>query len=191
MKQTWIRNVKVMVLRNQSGSRSANIRSWSTGTNREKERGLAPGLTRAAAVAERSWKLRYSEGLPEAVGETHITRTWCGEVTGFYEDLCFRKTKEAKIKTELHLTLQVGTWSPHTSSLGDQWLVLGTRSLAIILGDCWLLCVGGLGRECPSKLKVFLQVLEVDCPHLWQHKISWLMGTRMGRKLAMDFVTNW
>lgn len=37
-KQTKIRNAKVMVLKNQSGSRSANRRTWLTESNRKKER---------------------------------------------------------------------------------------------------------------------------------------------------------
>lgn len=51
----------------------------------------------------KSCKLRYSEGLPEAAGESQVTRNGCGEVTGFYTDLCFRKTKEAKMMTNVNL----------------------------------------------------------------------------------------
>lgn len=58
-KQTKIRNVKVMVLKNQSGSRSANRRTWLSKSNQEKEKWNrppmpppSPGVAKAAAVAE-------------------------------------------------------------------------------------------------------------------------------------------
>lgn len=53
------------------------------------------------SLRQRQWgkscKLRFS--LPEAVGESQVT--WNGEVTGDYMDLCFRKTKEARMKIKV------------------------------------------------------------------------------------------
>ena len=54
-----ISNVKVMVLKNQPGSRSANRRTWLSESNQEKEKWNrlpmpppSPGVAKAAAVAE-------------------------------------------------------------------------------------------------------------------------------------------
>jgi hypothetical protein len=48
----------------------------------------APGVTKAA-VAE-----------VESSDAVKVVWNWYGEMTRFYVDLCFRKTKEAKMKTE-------------------------------------------------------------------------------------------
>lgn len=102
------RNVKVMVLKKSIWKQTCQRKNAAEGreSNQDQEKwhwlpalpSPTPGVTKAAAVSERSPQLRYSEGIPEAVGETQITWNWCGEVTGFYMDLCFRKTKEAQTK---------------------------------------------------------------------------------------------
>lgn len=71
-----------------------------------------PRVTKAAAVGEvaSSGPVKVSE----AAGEIQVTwnRCWDGEVTEFYTDLCFRKTKEAKMKTKVSLAPVARNWVP-------------------------------------------------------------------------------
>lgn len=104
-----------MVLKNQSGSRSANRRTWLNGVFPGKgrcKRAPTPSpcpWCRQGRCSGRSQKLRYSEGLPEAVGGTQVIWDPCGEVTGF--DLHFRKTKRPERKPNQIQLLPPGTWS--------------------------------------------------------------------------------
>lgn len=83
--------------------------------------------------------------------EAQLTWNWCGEVTGFYTDLCFRETKEAKPETQWNLTLRPGTWPTHMNS---------NYSRGQLAAQC-----GWSGRRMPIDMKgISLQVREVDCP---------------------------
>lgn len=48
------------------------------------------------------------------MGETQVTWNGCGhgEVTGFYTDLCFRETKEAKMEIKVSLAPIARNWVP-------------------------------------------------------------------------------
>lgn len=90
---------------------------WSSpGRRREANRPPLPPqpwVTKAAALGE-SCKLRFSEGLPEAAGETQVTWSgWGGWGRDrILRDLCFRKTKEAKMKTKVSLAPIARNWVP-------------------------------------------------------------------------------
>lgn len=68
------------------------------------------------------------------MGETQVIWNWCGEVTGFYVDLCFRDTEEAKPNPSKAQFLHPGAWSTHTNNLGGRWLEPGPKQSAIIPG---------------------------------------------------------
>lgn len=140
-----MRNVRVMVFKNQSGSRSTNVSLWSAGIQpgkgrQQTSRGLlcpSPAVTKAAAAG--SWKLRYSEGLPEAGGETRVTWTGVQRGQDSMQACALGKLKRPKGTPERTLLLWAGMGFPHVSGLGEQWLVLGR--LAVIPGNRQLLHV--------------------------------------------------
>lgn len=99
----------------------------------EKEGGEpAPPPPQPWSLRQRQWgkscTLRYSEGLPEAAGESQVTQNGCGEITGVYTDLCFRKTKEAKMKTNMSLAPIARNYM--RAALGERWLALGTKEVS-------------------------------------------------------------
>lgn len=131
-KHIRIRNVKVMVLKKKKINLEADhCGQWES--TWEKEGGEpAPPPPQPWSLRQRQWgkscTLRYSEGLPEAAGESQVTRNGCGEITGVYTDLCFRKTKEAKMKTNMSLAPIARNYM--RAALGERWLALGTKEVS-------------------------------------------------------------
>lgn len=119
-KWTRVGNVKVMGSRKSIWKQICQCETvvgWSS-PGRRREANWPPlppqpWVTKAAALGE-SCKLRFREGLPEAAGETQVTWSGWGNGggTGFYTDLCFRKTKEAKMKTKVSLAPIARNWVP-------------------------------------------------------------------------------
>lgn len=132
-KHIRIRNVKVMVLKKK---KKINLEADHCGqweSTWEKEGGEpAPPPPQPWSLRQRQWgkscTLRYSEGLPEAAGESQVTWNGCGEITGVYTDLCFRKTKEAKMKTNMSLAPIARNYM--RAALGERWLALGTKEVS-------------------------------------------------------------
>lgn len=79
------------------------------------------------------------------MGETQIIWNWCGEATGFYMDLCFRKTEEAKKKSQTRPKSYTQIDQVPGNSLREKWLALdpGGQQLFFILSDWGLPNMGG------------------------------------------------
>lgn len=89
----------------------------------------APGVAKAAALAEVK-----SSGTVEVFlrqwGEARVIWNWCGEVTGFYTDLCFRTTEEAKTKARQNRSPMPRMSQVPGNSLGEKRLAWGPRGAA-------------------------------------------------------------
>ena len=151
-----------MVLKNQPGSTSCQQKesgSWESNQERGKMKLApptppAPGITKAAAVAEtrnsgtvqvflRWWaRPRSSETGVEKRGQAS-TRT-----------CALGRLKRPRTKTKGNLTptpARPGTQSTLHKRPGGEAAGAGAEGTAGMLGDCWLRHVGGLEGECPME----------------------------------------
>lgn len=81
-------------------------------------------------------------------------------------DLCFRKTEEAKKKSQTRPKSYTQIDQVPGNSLREKWLALdpGGQQLFFILSDWGLPNMGGQEGAYPLRWRLFLQVLEVNCP---------------------------
>ena len=127
-----ISNVKVMVLKNQPGSRSANRRTWLSESNQEKEKWNrlpmpppSPGVAKAAAVAEvkssgtvkvflRQWERPRSSGTGVEWWQDSTWTCALGKLK--------RPRKKSQTRSKSYTQDRPGPWEQSVREVAGSWI---------------------------------------------------------------------